>query len=123
MPFTRKSKDERLEELKELAASFGENRKRYKTSEYLEANVRREFIDKLIEILNWDIANENGVAPRYKEVVLEAKTDVKGVSTRPDYALCIGGTPVVFIEAKPPASKILTADSYALQLRKYAYSK
>ena len=122
MSFIRKSKQTAKKELEKLVQSFKNNLKYYRSESYLEANARSEFIDKLLIILNWDVNNENNVAPQYREVIFEARTNVKGVVKHPDYALCIGGKPVFFIEAKPPSEKILNASKHALQLKKYAYA-
>lgn len=120
--FLRHSKEQAKQSLQELIQVFEKNFKYYKSEEYIEANARTEFIDKFLMIFNWDVKNENNVAPRYKEVVLDAKTNVTGRAKHPDYTLCIGGNPVLYVEAKAPSVKILNADSYALQLRKYGYS-
>lgn len=120
MAFIRHTKEEGLEQVKRLVEQFRKNLRRYKSTEYLEANCRTEFIDKLLVALNWDVSNENGVAPKYKEVVMEARTSDSGVVKHPDYALCIGGRPALYVEAKPPSVKVLNADKYAIQLRKYA---
>lgn len=121
MAFTRHTKEEALEQVKTLVEAFGKNLKNYKTEEYLEANCKSEFIEKLLLALNWDVNNENGVAPRYKEVVMEARANEKGTIKHPDYGLCIGGRHVFYVEAKPPSVKILNADEGAMQLRHYAY--
>ena len=120
--FTRKTKEEAKEELAKLVNLFKQNAKYYRSEEYLEANVKKEFIDKFLIILNWDVNNENNVAPQFKEVICEARTNVKGVVKHPDYALCVGGNPTFFLEAKPPYIKVLNSSEYALQLRKYAYA-
>lgn len=120
MGFARHSKDEAFGQVKELVSMFRQNIRYYKSEEYLEANCKTEFINKLLVALNWDVNNENGVAPKYKEVVMEAKANERGVIKHPDYALCLGGRPVFYVEAKPPSVKILNADKYALQLRQYA---
>lgn len=107
-----------------LVEKFARNERMYKSDDYLEANCKEEFISKFLIALNWDVSNENGVSPKYREVVFEAKSSSGGGSVlHPDYALCVGGNPVVFIEAKPPSVKILDADKYALQLRKYAFNE
>lgn len=120
MGFTRHTKEEALEEVKKLVDMFGKNLRYYKSDEYLEANCKTEFINKFLIALNWDVNNENGVSPKYKEVIMEAKANERGVIKHPDYAMCIGGRPVFYVEAKPPSVKILNADKYAMQLRQYA---
>ena len=120
MPFNRHTKDEAFEKVKELVALFGKNIRNYKSEDYLEANCKTEFIEKLLSALNWDVYNENGVAPKYKEVVMEARANESGVVKHPDYAICLGGRPVFYVEAKPPSVKILNDGKCAVQLRKYA---
>lgn len=120
--FIRNSKQVAKQELEKLVNAFQKNIKYYNTEEYLEAHVRSEYIDKFLTIFGWDVNNQNNYAPRYREVIFEARTNVKGIVKHPDYALCLGGNPVLFIEAKPVSEKLLNASEHALQLRKYAYS-
>lgn len=122
MSFIRNSKQIAKQELQKLINIFQKNIKYYNSEEYLQAHVRSEYIDKFLSIFGWDINNDNGVAPKYREVIFEARADVKGVIKHPDYALCIGGNPVFFIEAKPVSEKLLNNSEYALQLRRYAYN-
>ena len=121
--FIRHTKEEARGQVRELVSMFKRNLRHYKSEDYLEANVRSEFIEKLLIALNWDVDNENGVAPQYKEVVFEARASERGKINHPDYAVCVGGSPVFYVEAKPPSVKVLHADKYALQLRRYAYSQ
>lgn len=120
MSFTRHTKEEGLEQVRQLVSLFKQNIRHYKSEEYLEENCKAEFINKLLIALNWDVSNENGVAPKYKEVIMEARANERGVVKHPDYALCIGGRAAFYLEAKPPSVKVLTADAMALQLRRYA---
>ena len=120
MAFIRHTKEEAFRQISSLVDMFRKNLRHYKSQEYLEANCKTEFINKLLIALNWDVNNENEVAPKYKEVVMEARTNDSGVVKHPDYALCMGGRPVFYLEAKPPSVKILNADKYAMQLRQYA---
>lgn len=122
MSFIRRTKEQSFEEVKNLVDAFSRNRRYYKSDDYLESNVRNEFIDKFLVALNWDVNNEDEIAPRYREVILEVRTKESGVVKHPDYALCVGGNPALFVEAKPPSEKILNADESCLQLRRYAYS-
>ena len=120
MAFTRHTKEEALEQVRSLVAMFRKNLHHYKSEEYLEENCKTEFINKFLIALNWDVNNENGVSPKYKEVDMESKANEKGVIKHPDYGLCLGGRAVFYMEAKPPSVKILNADKYAMQLRQYA---
>ena len=124
MAFERHDKETGREMLAGLVAKFRENERYYKSSKYLEENCKAEFIDKMLIALNWDVGNESGVSPRFREVVFEAQSKgSKGTVNHPDYALCIGGNPVMFVEAKPPSVKVLDAGSHALQLREYAFGE
>jgi len=120
MSFTRHTKEEAFEQVRQLVAMFRKNLRHYKSEQYLEANCKTEFINKLLVALNWDVDNENGVAPRYKEVIMEARTNERGTVKHPDYAICIGGRAVFYLEAKAPSVKVLNDDKCAIQLRQYA---
>ena len=120
MSFIRHSKEEAFEQVKKLVGMFRSNIRYYKSEKYLEANCKTEFINKLLVALNWDVGNENGVAPKYKEVDMEARANERGVIKHPDYAICIGGRAVYYVEAKPPSTKVLNDDKCAMQLRQYA---
>lgn len=122
MAFQRHSKEKGREMLLSLVDKFRENERYYKSAEFLEADCRAEFIDGMLEALNWDVSNEQGVAPQYREVVMEAKSvDDEGTVNHPDYSLCVGGRPVLFLEAKPPSVKVLDAGKFAVQLRQYGF--
>lgn len=55
----------------ELVERFDRNLDAYKEGRYNETQIRREFIDPLFEELGWDIANKQGYAEAYKDVVHE----------------------------------------------------
>lgn len=52
--------------LKELVDRFDQNLSYYKTTQnaYNEHSCRIEYIDPLLEVLGWDVANRKGLAPR-----------------------------------------------------------
>ena len=54
----------------ELVERFENNLESYKKGQFKETQVRREFIDPFFEELGWDIANKQGYAEAYKEVVI-----------------------------------------------------
>lgn len=85
--------------LKDLVERFDRNLHYYKDAKnaYNEHSTRIEYIDPLLEILGWDVANKKGLAPQYREVIAEnysTKTD------RPDYSLTLRGVTKLFVEAK-----------------------
>lgn len=55
----------------DLIERFDRNLEAYSNQAYNETQVRREFIDPFFEALGWDIANKNGYAEAYKDVIHE----------------------------------------------------
>jgi predicted type IV restriction endonuclease len=49
-------------EIKTLVERFERNRQAYRSSEYNETQLRREFIDPFFKALGWDIDNKRGYA-------------------------------------------------------------
>lgn len=73
-----------------LIERFDRNREAYCSPAYHETQLRREFLDPFFRALGWDVDNEAGHAPQYKDVVHEDAVKV-GVSTRaPDHSFRIG---------------------------------
>lgn len=110
-----------IEELKALSARFETHLAYYKDPQqnYNEHSCRVEFIDPLLKLLGWDVANEKGLAPQYREVVAEnysTKTD------RPDYTMTLRGVAKFFVEAKKPSVDIARAKDPAFQTRKYGWN-
>ena len=110
------------EKLKELIERFKNNIVSYKSGQYNETQVRREFIDPLFKLLDWDVDNEQGYAEAYKDVVHEDAIKIGGKTKAPDYCFRIGGTRKFFVEAKKPSINIKDEPHPAYQLRRYAWS-
>jgi predicted type IV restriction endonuclease len=89
-------------EVKELVERFERNIEAYKRQGYNEAQVRKEFIEPFFESLGWDVANKQGYAEPYKDVIHEDAIKVGGGTKAPDYCFRIGGTRKFFLEAKKP---------------------
>ena len=106
----------------ELVGRFSSNLESYKQGKYNETQVRREFIDPLLEELGWDVANKQGYAEAYKEVVHEDVVKIGGATKAPDYSFRIGGVRKFFLEAKKPSVNIREDTYPAYQLRRYAWS-
>ncbi|RKX66338.1 hypothetical protein DRP44_04390, partial [candidate division TA06 bacterium] len=115
-------KKDALGKIRELVDRFKQNIDQYKKSTYDEANTRVDFIDPFFESLGWDVANRNGYAEQYREVVREDKIVIVGKQKAPDYSFRIGGIRKFFVEAKKPSIDIKRAMSPAYQLRRYAYT-
>lgn len=114
--------EQKLQKLKELTELFKLNIKQYKKYSYDEANTRVDFIDKLFELLDWDVRNEQGFSEDYREVVREDTVYIAGKPKAPDYSFRIGGKRVFFVEAKKPTIDIKEDIEPAFQLRRYSYT-
>jgi hypothetical protein len=108
--------------IKDLIQKFTFNYSQYKSPDYNETSVRREFIDPFFKALGWDIDNEGGLDEEYKDVVHEDALRVGESARAPDYSFRIGGRRVFFVEAKKPAINLKESPEPAFQLRRYGYS-
>ncbi len=102
----------------DLIERFERNIESYRSPAYNEAQVRQEFINPFFEALGWDVANKEGSAEAYKDVIHEDAIKVGA----PDYCFRIGGARKFFLEAKKPAVNIKEDPDPAYQLRRYAWS-
>lgn len=105
-----------------LIDRFEQNRESYKSQGYNETQLRREFLDPFFEALGWDVANKQGHAEAYKDVIHEDAIKIGGNTKAPDYCFRIGGARKFFLEAKKPAVNLKDDLSPAYQLRRYAWS-
>ncbi len=110
------------ESILKLVVLFRENREVYKTPDYKEDSLRKQFLDPLFDALGWDVYNRAGYAEAYKDVVHEDSISVGGHTKAPDYCFRIGGQRKFFVEAKKPSVNIATDSAPAFQLRRYGYS-
>ncbi len=74
-----------------------------------EENTKVKLIQPFLELLGWDLYSS--------EVVLEYTVPMASGNTRVDYALMLGDSPVVFVEAKPIHATL--TDTELRQLRSY----
>lgn len=111
--------------LEQLIVRYRENRDDYLSDRYKEAEVRKAFIDPLMDLglLGWDVSNKKGAAEAYKDVINEDAIKIEGRSKAPDYCFTIGGTRKFFLEAKKPSIEIENDAEAALQLRRYGWNK
>lgn len=109
-------------QLSDLIERYSRNAEAYRSSQYNETQLRREFLDPLFDALGWDVENKNGYAEAYKDVVHEDAIKIGGVTKAPDYSFRIGGTRKFFVEAKKPSIHIKDDPDPAFQLRRYAWS-
>lgn len=109
-------------EVIKLIDRFHQNASAYRSGQYNETQVRREFIDPFFEALGWDISNKGGMSEAYKDVIHEDAVKIGGSTKAPDYGFRIGGSRKFFVEAKKPAVNLRDNISPAFQLRRYAWS-
>src|SRR5436853_4254595 len=93
-------------EIRELTERFERNKDAYRSPQYNETQLRREFLDPFFKALGWDIDNEQGHAEAYKDVIHEDAIKVGEATKAPDYCFRIGGARKFFLEAKKPAVDI-----------------
>ena len=110
---------DRIDALKQLVQRFTDNITEYKKETYNEHSCRDEFINPLLEILGWDVANKRGLAPQFREVIAEYHASS---SDRPDYSLTLRGVAKIFVEAKKPHVDISRESAPAIQTRKYGWN-
>ena len=108
--------------LEELITRYRDNRAEYRRVTYKEARTRTEFIDPMLELLGWDVANRQGFAEAYRSVIQEDRVEDDGKGKAPDYAFRIGGSRKFFLEAKKPSVSIDIDPAPAYQLRRYGWS-
>ncbi len=106
----------------DLVERFDQQSDAYKSGQYNEAQLRKEFIDPMLKALGWDMENVSGYAEAYKDVIHEDAIKIGGATKAPDYCFRIGGTRKFFLEAKKPSVDIKTDSHPAYQLRRYAWS-
>jgi hypothetical protein len=108
--------------IRELVERFERQLDAYRSPQYNETQLRREFLDPFFKALGWDIDNEQGYAEAYKDVIHEDAIKVGEATKAPDYCFRIGGARKFFLEAKKPAVDIKHDVSPAFQLRRYAWT-
>ncbi|MFO0801796.1 MAG: type I restriction endonuclease [Gemmataceae bacterium] len=108
--------------VQKLIQRFDDHSDHYRSAEYKEDQLRQEFINPLFESLGWDMANTEGHAPQYRDVIHEDALKIGKETKAPDYAFCIAGLRKFFLEAKKPAVGIKKSAESAYQLRRYAWS-
>lgn len=107
----------------QLVTDFKANEKFYLSPQYQEAEARRDFIDKFLIALGWDVNHDTQKNPYEQEVKVERREH--GVSQRrADYAFYLRPNfrdVKFYIEAKKPFGDIATADNY-FQIIRYGWN-
>src|SRR5437667_7172326 len=111
--------DEAFEKVSKLAATFKANEARYLSSDYQEAEARKDFIDKLFTALGWDVNHDLQTNPYEQEVKVEPSVSAAG-QRRADYAFYLSPNfrdVRFFVEAKKPHGDIATKENYFQTIR------
>ena len=106
-----------------LANKFLSNQAHYLSSNYQEAEVRKDFLDKLFSALGWDVDHNEQHDPYRQEVKIERPE--KKAKGRADYAFSIA--PYYqrirfYVEAKRPQTSIVSPDN-CFQAIRYSWPK
>jgi adenine-specific DNA-methyltransferase len=107
----------------ELVERFQANQAGYLSSDYQEAEARKDFIDKFFMALGWDVNHEVQTNPYAQEVKVE-RSIVAGGQRRADYAFYLEPNyrdVRFFVEAKKPSVDIGTRENY-FQLIRYGWN-
>jgi predicted type IV restriction endonuclease len=108
-------------EVLDLVQRFEQQLDAYKSGQYNETQLRREFLDPFFKALGWDMDNTAGYAEDYKDVIHEDAIRMGDSAKAPDYCFRIGGRRKFFLEAKKPSVFIKEEIPPAYQLRSYAW--
>ncbi|GHU62213.1 adenine methyltransferase [Spirochaetia bacterium] len=109
-------------ELQQLITNFSGHYESYKRPDYNETALRRDFLDKFIKILGWDVDNEANLHEAFREVIHEDRLKIKEQSKAPDYCIQMGSAKAFYIEAKKPSVNLRDDPSPALQVRRYGWT-
>src|ERR1022692_3105763 len=111
--------EQACENVSKLAARFQANEASYLSPNYQEAEVRKDFIDKLFIALGWDVNHDEQTNPYEQEVKVERPVSAAG-QRRADYSFHLAPNyrdVRFFVEAKKPHGDIATADNYFQTIR------
>ena len=104
-----------FEQISFLVKDFKENESKFLSSDYSEADVRKDFIDKFFHALGWDVYHNEQKNPYEQEVKIEKGVYVGRVQKRADYAFYLAPNfreVKFYIEAKKPSRNLSNADDY-----------
>ncbi len=104
-----------FEQISFLVKDFKENESKFLSTDYSEADVRKDFIDKFFHALGWDIYHNEQKNPYEQEVKIEKGVYVGRVQKRADYAFYLAPNfreVKFYIEAKKPSRNLSNADDY-----------
>lgn len=104
-----------------LVQKFDSRKEFYTSSDYLEKEVRRDFIDPFFEALGWDVLNSGRNSLFLQDTVPETRLPIEGSLKYADYGMRLDARAVFYVEAKA-ASKDIDSPEYTFQAKRYAWS-
>lgn len=112
---------EKKKQLEKLINKYSQKLEYYKNhaNAYNEHSCRIEYIDPFLQSLGWDVNNQKGELPHYREVIAENDSSH---TDRPDYSFTVKGVTKFFIEAKKPSVDLINESESAYQIRKYGWN-
>jgi type I restriction-modification system DNA methylase subunit len=112
--------DEAFARVQKLVAIFESGKDRYLSSDYQEAEVRKDFIDKFFTALGWDVNHDDQTNPYAQEVKVERGVNEGSSRKRADYAFHLAPNyrdVRFYVEAKRPSKDFSSADNYHQAIR------
>jgi len=103
-----------------LVNDFKSNESKFLSSDYSEADVRKDFIDKFFNALGWDVYHNEQKNPYEQEVKIEKGVYVGKQQKRADYAFHLAPNfrdIKFYVEAKKPSRNLSNADDYFQSIR------
>lgn len=98
-----------------LVEDFKANEAKYLSTNYSEAEVRKDFIDKFFNAFGWDVYHNEQKNPYEQEVKIERGVTIGRQQKRADYAFYVQPNfrdVKFFVEAKKPSRNLNNADDY-----------
>jgi len=108
-------------ELSRLAGIFERSLAEFKSSGYVEAQLRDDFLNPFFRSLGWDLENSAGLIQSKREVEIESRTEIGGRQKRADYLFRTEGHDRFVCEAKKPADELHSGSAF--QAKRYAWNK
>ncbi len=111
------------EQLKALIEKYIQYKKAKKTEELSEESTR-SWINKFLEIFDWDVLNIQQI--QQEKIVDDSQKEklgeINSTHTKPDYSLMNGATVKAYLDAKKTDVDIFKNKDAAFQVRSYGWS-
>src|ERR1700722_16831877 len=106
------------DKIKEKVEQFRDNRDLYKSTDFKEHQLEQQFINPFWEALGWDVANDQGLAHGYQDVIVQPGLRIDGTMKAPDYVFRAGSEKKFYLEVKAPKVNIAKDPAPAHQLKR-----